>query len=67
VLGLVLLSCTSLGLAWSIVLTAVPTVVIGFLFARHAKAIYLAIDHFCDPHVKPDGIRDRTARPKKKH
>ena len=67
VLGLVLLSCTSLGLGWSIVLTAAPTVVLGFLFARHAKAIYLAIDHFCDPHVKPGGIPDGTARSKGKH
>jgi uncharacterized protein (DUF983 family) len=63
VLGLVLLSCTSLGLAWSIVLTAVPTVLVGFLFARHAKAVYLAIDHFCDPHLKPGGAPDRTKRP----
>ena len=66
VLGLVLLTFTSLGLAWSIVLTALPTVVVGFLFARHAKAIYLAIDHFCDPHVKPGAVPDRTTRPNHK-
>ena len=60
VLGLMLLTCTSLGLGLSIVLTAIPTVLLGFLFARHAKAIYLAIDHFCDPHLKPAG---RSARP----
>jgi hypothetical protein len=24
----------------------------SMLFARHAKALYLALDHFCDPHVK---------------
>ena len=33
-------------------LTCVPTVLLGFAFVRHAKAIYLAIDHFFDPHVK---------------
>ena len=33
--------------------------VVTFVFSRHGKAIWLAIDHFCDPHVKepddPDG------------
>jgi uncharacterized protein (DUF983 family) len=24
----------------------------SFLFARHAKALFLALDHYCDPHVK---------------
>jgi len=32
---------------------AVPTVLFGFWFARYAKSLYLAIDHFFDPHVKP--------------
>jgi hypothetical protein len=32
---------------------AIPTVVFGFWFARYAKSLYLAIDHFFDPHVKP--------------
>jgi uncharacterized protein (DUF983 family) len=42
---------------WLLVLvTAVPTVLFGFVFARYAKAIYLAIDHYFDPHVKaPQG------------
>jgi hypothetical protein len=31
--------------------TAVPTVLFGFFFARYAKALYLAIDHYFDPHV----------------
>ncbi len=34
-------------------LMAVPTVIFGFLFIRHAKAIYLAIDHYFDPHIRP--------------
>lgn len=44
---------------WLVAATAVPTVLLGFLFARHAKAFYIAVDHFCDPHGKhlrqPDG------------
>jgi uncharacterized protein (DUF983 family) len=32
---------------------AVPTVLFGFWFARYAKSLYLAIDHYFDPHVKP--------------
>ena len=30
----------------------VPVFVFNFLFARHAKAYFLALDHFCDPHQK---------------
>jgi uncharacterized protein (DUF983 family) len=26
---------------------------VSFLFARHAKALYLAMDHYFDPHLKP--------------
>jgi uncharacterized protein (DUF983 family) len=38
---------------WLLVLvTAVPTVIFGFFFSRYAKALYLAIDHYFDPHVK---------------
>jgi uncharacterized protein (DUF983 family) len=37
-------------LAWGV---SVPTLAFGFWFARYAKSIYLAIDHFFDPHVKP--------------
>jgi uncharacterized protein (DUF983 family) len=39
---------------WTVVwITCLATLIAGFLFARHAKAIYLAIDHYFDPHVKP--------------
>src|SRR4051812_16125952 len=31
----------------------VPLPILSFLFARHAKALFLALDHYCDPHVKP--------------
>ena len=33
--------------------TAVPTLLFALWFARYAKSIYVAIDHFFDPHVKP--------------
>ena len=39
---------------WLLILcVCLPTLAFGFLFIRHAKAVYLAIDHFFDPHVKP--------------
>ena len=38
---------------WLLVLvTAVPTALFGFFFSRYAKSLYLAIDHYFDPHVK---------------
>ena len=33
------------------VLPAIPLA--NFLFIRHAKALFLAMDHYMDPHVKP--------------
>jgi uncharacterized protein (DUF983 family) len=36
----------------TILVVCIPVTIFGFLFARHAKAIYVAIDHFFDPHVK---------------
>jgi uncharacterized protein (DUF983 family) len=27
-----------------------PLTVLSVLFARHAKSLYLALDHYCDPH-----------------
>jgi uncharacterized protein (DUF983 family) len=34
-------------------ITVIPTVILGFIFIRHAKSFYLAIDHFLDPQAKP--------------
>ena len=51
-LGLILESI-GLPLASVLWLTCVPTAVLGLAFVRHAKAFYLAIDHFFDPHRKP--------------
>ena len=42
--------------AWAstiaILIVAVPMPILSFLFARHAKALDLAMDHYFDPHVK---------------
>ena len=47
---------------WELVaLAAVPTVVFGVFFARYAKSLYLAIDHYFDPHVT--GPSSRPNRP----
>lgn len=31
-----------------------PVVLFNFLFARHSKALFLALDHYFDPHTKDD-------------
>jgi uncharacterized protein (DUF983 family) len=38
-------------LAWGV---SIPTAIVGVGFIRHAKSIYLAIDHFFDPHRRTD-------------
>ena len=58
-LGLLIDTFVPMALWLLVVVTAVPTVVFGFFFARYAKSIYLAIDHYSDPHVKGP-----TQRPK---
>jgi uncharacterized protein (DUF983 family) len=37
-----------------IVFIFAPMPIASLLFARHAKALFLALDHYCDPHVKED-------------
>lgn len=32
--------------------TVMPIPLINLLVARHAKALFIALDHFCDPHVR---------------
>lgn len=32
-----------------------PIVLFNILFARHSKALFIAVDHFCDPHEKDPG------------
>jgi uncharacterized protein (DUF983 family) len=52
VLGLVMDVLYHPRLAWLVWGVTLPTVVFALLFVRHAKSIYLAIDHFFDPHVR---------------
>ena len=33
-------------------LTVLPAPILSILLARHAKSFFLAMDHFCDPHVR---------------
>ena len=40
-----------------------PMPLFSFLFARHAKALFLALDHYCDPHVKPQDQQDQSGTP----
>jgi len=50
-----------------LIATLAPVLVFGVLFARHAKAYYLAFDHFVDPPVPdfedPGNPDDRPPRP----
>lgn len=32
-----------------------PIVLFNLLFARHSKALFIAVDHLCDPHEKDPG------------
>ena len=41
--------------AWWLLLLPMP--LLSFLFARHAKALFLAMDHYFDPHLKPADSR----------
>jgi predicted RNA-binding Zn-ribbon protein involved in translation (DUF1610 family) len=51
-LGLILLSA-GLSLTKVLWFTCVPMFILAVAFIRHAKAIYLAVDHFIDPQRKP--------------
>jgi uncharacterized protein (DUF983 family) len=36
-----------------VVFVIAPMPIFSFLFARHSKALFLALDHYCDPQAKP--------------
>ena len=59
--GLVLDTLVPMPLWALVVVTAVPTVAFGFFFSRYAKSLYLAIDHYFDPHANAHS--PRTKRP----
>ena len=50
--GLVLDALVRMPLWALVVVTAVPTVLFGIFFSRYAKSLYIAIDHYFDPHVQ---------------
>jgi uncharacterized protein (DUF983 family) len=54
-LGLVLMTVLK-DMRLILAITVIPTVILGFIFIRHAKSFYLAIDHFLDPQAKPDPL-----------
>lgn len=35
-----------------------PVIAFNFVFARHSKAFFLALDHYFDPHIKEDSDGD---------
>jgi hypothetical protein len=45
--------------AWWLLLLPMPFA--SFFFARHAKALFLAMDHYFDPHLKPGSTRPTPA------
>lgn len=37
---------------WKLVCFVVPCIpLLNFLFIRHSKSLFLAMDHYCDPHL----------------
>ena len=52
IIGLLLQSYTSVRMWVIITWLAVTMPIASFLVARHAKSLYLAMDHYFDPHVK---------------
>lgn len=38
----------------------IPVIFFNIFFARHSKALFLALDHFCDPHEPPPKDDDDT-------
>ncbi|MBV8375561.1 MAG: DUF983 domain-containing protein [Verrucomicrobia bacterium] len=58
---LVLDFCLHLPIWLVLTLTIIPMPIFNVLFARHAKALFLAFDLFCDPHRGEDDGGDRPA------
>ena len=46
---------------WWLVLAPMPFA--SFFFARHAKSLFLAMDHYFDPHLKPPADASEGAHP----
>jgi hypothetical protein len=37
-----------------------PAPLLSILVARHAKSFFLAMDHFCDPHIRDKKFRKKS-------
>ena len=61
-LYLVLELCFHLDLQTLLISVVTPVVLFNLLFARHAKSLFLAMDHFFDPH-RPDSGDEGGNRP----
>jgi len=48
----ILRACTDLRPMVLFLLCVMPAPFLSVLFARHAKSMFLAMDHFCDPHLR---------------
>ena len=48
----ILRACTDLRPTVLFLLCVMPAPLLSVLFARHAKSMFLAMDHFCDPHLR---------------
>ena len=42
-------------IGWLLAAVIVPIILFNLLFARHSKALFIAIDHLSDPHEKDSG------------
>lgn len=53
-IGLVLLGQDVVNMPWwqLVLWTILPIPIVNVLIARHAKALFVALDHFVDPHVR---------------
>jgi uncharacterized protein (DUF983 family) len=49
---------SDLSLTLTLLAVALPLPIVNVLFARHAKAYFLAIDHVFDPHLRPSDEDD---------
>ena len=52
-----------LSLPLTLALTMGPAPFLSFAVARHAKALFIAVDHFIDPFAPEDGGDDRDGGP----
>jgi hypothetical protein len=52
-----------LPIEWTLVLTVVPIPFFNIWFARHSKALFIAIDLFFDPHHRDDDGGDQRVDP----